>query len=308
MTYNFAIDTTTNTARLEKPALIFVEGNHVDSNKRSHVFSRERVSQLVENTNNFINMGGRVPFQRDHRKDQANNIGDVESAFYTKEITESDLPIKSHRHLIGKMGVFVDKIVAKGSKVIEDIVNQNIKTLSAGIDPLREAFVEISATPIPAIIGPALFSRSVGGDDGVIYFESSFSEGAMMEQEKPNTTKGKAFSFPELEELNKNMEEVRKKYDALADGLFKILSDIRSSGEEELQGTNPIEASYNAIEHFEGKVEELFALTREEEKDKIPTTPKSAVSTRPSSSRPFPTGVQPSDFKRSTGKSLGFKL
>ena len=44
-----------------------------------------------------------------------------------------------------------------------------IKTLSPGIDPATECFVEVSATPIPAIIGPSLmFSRG-----GTIYTEDN---------------------------------------------------------------------------------------------------------------------------------------
>ena len=308
--YNFSVKED-GTATLEKPALVFIEGNHVDSSKREHVFSRDRIQALVDNTNNFFRQGGRIPFQQDHNKVQSANLGDIESEFYTKEITENDLPIKTHKHLIGKLGVFVDRIVAKGEKVVQDILNQNIKTLSAGIDPAREAFVEVSATPIPAIIGPALFSRSTNAEDNIIYFESFFSNDAKMgtDKSKTNVSKGRVFSFDQLSELNKNMDEVRKQYNTLSEGLFKILSDIKTSSEEELSGTNPIEASYDAIEYFEKQVEEMFGLVKEKKNNTIGQLPEMAnnPAAMTSTSRSFPVGKQPSDFKRNT-KSLGFKL
>jgi hypothetical protein len=305
--YNFSIDQEQGTATLEKPALVFIEGNHVDSSKREHVFSRERVEALVNNTNAFIRKGGRIPFQRDHKKDQFNNLGDIESEFYVKEITEQDLPIKKHTHLIGKMGVFVDRIVAKGQKVVEDIINQNIKTLSAGIDPALEAFVEVSATPIPAIIGPALFSKAGDADNSIIYFESFFSEDAKMGSD--NVTRGKAYSFDQLKELNKNMDEVRKQYNLLSDGLFQILSDLKTSSEEELKDTNPIEASYDALEYFEEEVAKMFGLGSEDENEENVQSPETTPQkNKVATGRPYPEGKTASEFSRYGAKNLGFKL
>jgi hypothetical protein len=50
-------------------------------------------------------------------------------------------------------GVFVDNVVARGKDVVQKIIDKNIRTLSPGIDPATESFIEISATPVPAIIG-----------------------------------------------------------------------------------------------------------------------------------------------------------
>lgn len=304
---NFSFDEDTNTARLTKSALVFVEGNHTDSSKREHYFGRDRILKIVDNTNNFFRLGGRIPFQRDHKKDQNNNLGDIESEFYTREITGEDKVGQKYKHLVGKLGVFVDNIVAKGSQVIRDIQNNNISTLSPGIDPAREAFIEVSATPIPAIIGPTLFSQSGEEDDNVIFFESSFYGDAMMNKDKAknNLVKNKAFSFKDLEELNHNMDEMKEEYRDLGSGLFKILYDLLTSSEEELQGVNPVESSYAAIEHFNKKLEKLFKLTSQKEtEEKISPVPTKAQNV--STGRPFPVGVQPSDFSRNK-KSLGFK-
>jgi hypothetical protein len=284
---------------ITKPALIFVEGQHTDSSKRTHHFTKDRIERIVANTNDFLRKGARIPFQLDHKKDQLSNIGDVESEFYTKVITEVDLPNPKHKHLLGRLGVFVDKIVAKGKDAVQKIIDKKITTLSPGIDPATESFIEISATPIPAIIGPSLFSKE---GDNVIYFESSFmGDGNMGDKYTNSPIMGKkAYSFDDLEQLSRDMDEVREEYNKYAGGLFKILSDLYSSSEEELQGLDPLAASYDAIETFIEKVEEMFDLVMEEDED------EEGDQTSTGSSRKFPIGVQPSDYSRGNLKTVGF--
>lgn len=296
------------TSSLARPALIFVEGQHTDSAKRTHHFSKQRVMRIVENTNEFFRQGRRIPFQLDHKKDQLNNIGDVESEFYTKPITTEDLPDPRHTHLIGKLGVFVDNIVAKGKDVVQKILDKKIKTLSPGIDPATESFIEISATPVPAIIGPSLFSKDGETLDNIIEFETSYlGDNKEMEYKNPKMPKGKAFSFEQLKKLNVDMGEIRKEYEMLSDGLFKILSDLASASEEELQGINPVEASYEAIETFIEEIEEMFSLTLDEEENEG-VSESGIPMGQPSTSRPFPVGVQPSDYSRGRLKTVGFIL
>ena len=303
MYLNFSQINEEGESSLAKPALIFVEGQHTDSSKRTHHFTKGRIQRIVDNTNEFFKAGRRIPFQLDHKKDQQNNIGDVESEFYTKTITKDDLPDPRHTHLVGKLGVFVDKVVAKGKEVVQKILDKKITTLSPGIDPATESFIEVSATPIPAIVGPSLFSKNGETEDNIISFETSFLG---EETNKPRAQKGKAFSFDQLKELNKNMDEVRKEYTMASDGLFKILSDIHSSKEEELQGLNPVKASYDAIETFIEMMEEMFNLTSEEEDKGV--SESGIPMGQPSTSRPFPVGVQPSDYNRGKLKTVGFIL
>ena len=303
---------------LTRPALVFIEGEHTDATKRTHFFNRQRVQNIVENTNAFLKQGRRIPFQLDHKKDQLNNIGDVTSEFYTKEITEADLPDPNYKHLIGKLGVFVDNVVARGKDTVQKIIDKSIRTLSPGIDPATESFIEISATPVPAIIGPSLYSQNGEVEDNVIYFQSSYISTVSPKNSSSYTNAqpiSKAFSFKDLERLNEKMGALESKYNKLSGGLFKILSDIRYSSEEEMAGINPVEASYDAIEEFIERLEDLFKLTEEaneEEADKqtfgeptvvgsIPTTPSANNKTRTPSQKA--TG-----FSRHTKKTIGFYI
>lgn len=254
---NFSIDSESETYSLAKKALIFVEGTHKDSMGRQHEFPASRVKKFVDNTNSFIRSGGRLPFQKDHKKTQDFNIGDVEGELYTKVITEADLPNPKYRHLIGKVGVFVDNIIGKGREVCDQISQGLIKTLSPGLDPMTESFIEVSATPTPAIIGPALFSKTGDELDNLIYFEA-------MENPIP----GKAFSFDELNGKKKSEEKLEEEYEELSEDLFSILYSIATASEEELAASgvnNPVEASYDAIEYFLSNLEQMFGLVSSEE-------------------------------------------
>jgi hypothetical protein len=297
---------------LARPALVFIEGEHTDSQKRTHFFGPDRIKKIVENSNNFLRQGRRIPFQLDHKKDQGNNIGDVESEFYTKVITEQDLPNSKFQHLVGKLGVFVDSIVARGEDVVQKIKSKSISTLSPGIDPATESFCEISATPVPAIIGPTLFSRAGSTEDNIILFESSLTpanqDNKQSHSESSRKFERKAFSFEELKKLSEDKTELKQSYDKLSEGLFRILYDIRTSSEEELKGINPIKASYDAIEHFIDQVSEMFNLQEsEEDSDENDTETDLRVTnnTKGSGGKPYPPSLSATDYHRKL-KSVGF--
>jgi hypothetical protein len=297
---------------LAKAALIFVEGTHKDSMGREHLFDAPRIQKFVQNTNKHLEMGGRLPVQMDHKKTQDFNIGDVESLLYTKVITEDDLPNKKFRHLIGRIGVFADNVVIKSKKAIEDVKARIINTLSPGLDPLTESFIEVSATPTPAIIGPALFSQSGTELDNIITFE-------MMPDKMDTQGKGtgKAFSFEQLRSVKKNVEKKEEEYEELTEDLFEILCSLYNASEEELaaeQVNNPIEASYEAIEYFLSQLEEMFELTDSEDEESKPEekylknkkTTDTVAGTN--SNSPYPLGKRESDFFRQTKKTIGFVL
>lgn len=298
---------------LAKAALIFVEGKHKDSMGREHLFDPQRIQKFVQNTNKHLEMGGRLPVQMDHKKTQDFNIGDVESLLYTKIITEDDLPNKRFRHLIGRVGVFADNVVIKSKKAIEDVKAKIINTLSPGLDPLTESFIEVSATPTPAIIGPALFSQSGTEMDNIITFE-------MMPEKEGSSAMAagkKAFSFEQLRNIKNGVEKKEEEYEELTEELFEILCSLYSASEEELaaQQVNPIEASYQAIEYFISELEEMFELTESDEdemedtKEKYLNNKKTANTVAGSNSNsPYPTGKRESDFSRSAKKTIGFVL
>jgi len=295
---------------LAKAALIFVEGKHKDSMGREHLFDPQRIQKFVQNTNKHLEMGGRLPVQMDHKKTQDFNIGDVESLLYTKVITEDDLPNKKFRHLIGRVGVFADNVVIKSKKAIEDVKAKIINTLSPGLDPLTESFIEVSATPTPAIIGPALFSQSGTEMDNIITFEM-MPDAATMGK--------KAFSFEQLRDIKNGVEKKEEEYEELTQELFEILYSLYNASEEELaaQQVDPIEASYQAIEYFLSELEEMFELTESEEdgeedaKEKYLNNKKTAntvVGSNSNSNSPYPTGKRESDFSRYAKKTIGFVL
>ena len=258
-------------AELVKSALVFVEGVHVDSNKRKHNFHSSRVQSIVENTNKKVLAGERIPFQKDHKKTQDFNLGDVDSTFRTEIITPENLPNPKHTHLLGKLGVWVDKIVVKGQQAIDSVVNKTITTLSAGIDPATDSFIEISATPFPAIVGPTLFSQEADNDAFLLLeFETGMEKEGELDKGpqmmKPNK---QAFSMEEALGLGKQKENMLSKYSKLSEALYNVLQSYYSASEDELQGKDPIQNSYDSIKFFVTELEDLFGLIQNEEENPI---------------------------------------
>jgi hypothetical protein len=299
--------------QLSGPALIFVEGKHTDSKKRDHLFDVNRIQRIVENTNNFIRKGGRVPFQRDHKKEQAFNLGDIDGEFYCAPITPDKLPDPRYKHLIGKVGVFVDNLVAKGQEAVTAIKEGRIRTLSAGIDPITESFVEVSATPIPAIIGPSLmFSRdgNIYEEDNFLLFESSpmnprpsaTDPGIKQSGDKesaPFNRRNKVFSMEEALGRGESVKQIESKYNELTQALWSVLSSYYSAGEEELQGKNPVEESYNNIDFFVKELENLFELTYKKEEQQQDAQ-------MPGDNTQSPGAKAPANYSRGSNKLVTF--
>lgn len=274
MTLNFSIENN-EVVSLSTPALVFVEGVHKDSRGREHVFSSKDIETYVNNTNHFLAKGGKIPWQKDHQKTQDYNIGEVQSSFVARPISKDDIKDPAYNHLIGRTGVFVDKLVGKGAQVVQDIKDKKISTLSPGLDPHLKQFIEVSATPLPAIIGPSLLfsiNDKLSEVDNIIYFSEDYrsKDSQILTINSGNIGRAatKSFSFEALDQNKKNLNELQLKYRELSDGLFKILSDLSIASEEELQGLNPIEASYNALQIFVEKTEEMFDLTEDEGDEK----------------------------------------
>lgn len=229
---------TENPNEIAKQALILVEGIHTDSNKKTHRFSRDRVIRVAENTNAFIDNGGRVPWQVDHSKRQNDNIGDIEGKLELKVIEPEDVPDPRHaRNLVGKLGVFAT-LVGKGARAVADIVAGNIKTLSPGIDISSDVIKEVSATPTPAIVGLSTFSQS--GNFALTWDE------AEMEGEEEGW-----------------MEE---EYDRLCETFWNIANNIVQTPVEEFDdGVDPAAILEEAIVGFGDRLFELFGVGQEED-------------------------------------------
>lgn len=231
-----------NPSAVVKKALVMVEGTHIDSNKRKHVFSAERVQRVVENTNRMLASGGRVPWQKDHQKTQDANIGDLEGKLEVRIITERDLPNPRSRHLIGKVGAFASELVAKGADVVQEVVAGRIKTLSPGIDLVTDTIREISATPTPAIVGLSTFRRA--SSQSYADFALSMEE-AMSEQE--------------------DEDALKEEFEELGDKFWVVVSSISNAQPEELGDQEPSELLMNAIADYSYLVQELLGLTEDQD-------------------------------------------
>lgn len=219
---------------LTKEALVMVEGNHIDSAKRSHNFSRDRILQIVKNTNNFISQGGRVPWQTDHDKKQAANIGDLEGILEARVITEEDLPNPKLRNLVGKMGAFA-QLVAKGIDVVSQVVSGRIKTLSPGIDVTTDTIKEISATPQPAIVGLSVFRH-------------------------PSASADFALTWEEADSGQGQIDAIHEEYRELLEQFWNIATAISQADEATLQGEDPAALMTNAIGGLTTRLSSLFGL------------------------------------------------
>lgn len=216
-----------------KEALLMVEGIHIDSKKRRHQFPRERIQRIANNTNNFVASGGRVPWQQDHKKDQSSNLGDLlEDGVELRVITPQDLPNPRSKHLLGKLGIF-GKLIGRGADVVSQVVAGRVKTLSPGIDVATDTIKEISATPTPAIVGLSTF----------------------------------ALSWEDIEQEGEEIAQQREDYDELCDKFWDLIQGIQMSGEEELQGSNPTDLMFGAVDGFAQRLTDLLGLNEQQEEE-----------------------------------------
>lgn len=148
-----------------KNALVLVEGTHKDNAGNVHDFSKNRVMQSALNTNEALHRGETIPFKANHSKDVRDDMGEICSELECRLITHEDLPDKRHQHLLGKLGAFTKVEIKKN---VDDVRKNIIKSLSPGIDTVKNRLVEVSAVSRPAILGMALF-----GSQGSLSFRQA---------------------------------------------------------------------------------------------------------------------------------------
>jgi hypothetical protein len=181
--------------------LVLVEGEHIDSKQRKHVFSADRVKKIVNNTNQLLQRGARLPLLTDHQKTQDTTIGDVEGTIEARVITDEDIKDPCYKHLVGKFGAFANQVAIKASKAINQYKDRLLSTVSPGIDIISDTIREISCTSTPAIVGLRLFKSYDG--------EAAF-----------------ALSFEELEQGDGMVDQIKTQYDNLSDQLWVVLTSI----------------------------------------------------------------------------------
>lgn len=240
-------DEATNTDEPEvlvKHALVAVEGTFKDSDGRPHEFSEDRLSTIAAHTNTALETGVTVPVCVDHKKEfdkTVGGLGDNASA-YTKVIEESDLPNPRAKHLLGKVGLFLDDVVIKARHAIDQVKQGVVTSVSMGLnlDPKDHRIVELSLVPIPAIPNMGLFA--FGTPD--------------------NTGEDTAFTWEELETSQQTLDELRDEYGELTEKLWKLLDNIYTSESAEITDLMVLKQYvYTALNGFSLRVLDVLGLT-----------------------------------------------
>ncbi len=167
----------TDSGAITKEALILIEGKHKDNKGRVHEFDEERLTTIAENATGDLEDGKRIPLLEDHNRSQQTTIGDVEVGFIAREITENDPPAQKNPSLIGKFGVFAQEVQVKAKRALQQLEENLLSTVSAGVDIVKNTVAEVSCTPKAAIDGMMLFAEG----ENALTFEDLESVGSQEE-------------------------------------------------------------------------------------------------------------------------------
>ena len=229
-----------------KRALVLVEGEHKDNKSRSHLFTPERIELIAENSNRAFSSGARIPVLKDHVKTTDAEVGDIDSPFEVRVISEEDLPDKRHKHLLGKVGIFCEGVVIKAKDMVEKVKAGLGKTISPGIDIMSNTIRELSITPTPAIQGLALYSMEAAKN---------------------------ALSFDELEMEKQNDEELKEQFEEVSEKFYCIMQNILNASEEMLAGQDPYELIDTVFSDYFDRLQMLFQVDDGEEAEDGGVTP-----------------------------------
>lgn len=231
-------------------ALIFYEGEHTDNQKRKHKVPPERIHLLATNTNTDYNQGRDIPLKFEHRKSLVNDDGSINefgkmaSAVSCRPIEEQDLANPRLEHLIGRLGAFAQVHILDK---IDAVKNKTIRALSAGIDPIANKFVEISAVSNPSLAAAALLFSQADN-----YTTANFSQHGLTDY---NEAKEK------IEAWEKPHAELQKKFDIF----LGTLQAIASEQEQEQIAFNPNNLKRKALEAFTEDLVNFLKIDFEEE-------------------------------------------
>ena len=232
-------------------ALLFYEGTHIDNQRRSHEVPPERINLLASNTNVDFNQGRDIPVMIEHNRKLTNKdgsvarLGKMASAVSCRPIEEKDLINPRLTNLIGKLGAFAQVHILDK---LEAVKNKTISPISAGIDPVNNKFIEISAVADPSLAGAALLFSSP-------YSTANFSGHGMMDY-------GEAKE--KIEAWEKPHQELQKMFDIF----LGTLQAIAVEQEREVIAFNPNNLKRKALEQFtEDLIDSLDISMEDEEQD-----------------------------------------
>jgi len=231
--------------KVTKKALVLYEGTHIDSKKKKHIFSADRIEEITENSNALFRSQGRIPLLKDHDKTQDSVIGDVESGFECAVIDDSNFPGASAKGLTGKLGIFVDEIGIKSRKAIQQLKEGLLNTISPGIDIVTNTIREISATPTPAITHVSMFRR------------------ASDERANFNTD---ALTWEDLEQDDTQMEQLEQQYYELVAGLWEMTKNIQTCDEDQMDMSCD-DFQMQALQGFNDRFLELIGMGEDQQQE-----------------------------------------
>jgi hypothetical protein len=247
-----------------KKALVLVAGKHRDNKQRWHEFSEDRLHRIAKNSNAMFQQGTRIPLLKDHNKTQDSVVGDIDSYFEVREITEENLPNPKHKHLIGKLGLFVDNIVVRSKAAIEQAKEGLLSTISPGIDILTDTIREVSFTPTPAIVGLSMFNR-YNNRHNLAYFAEDQQAMLGMQQGNQNNNQSQALSFDELEQEESDLSEIKSNFEDLCAKLWQLTQNVLSLPDEILQGLDKQQLVEEITSQFFERYNALIGMDQEEE-------------------------------------------
>ena len=235
-----------------KKALVAVEGSFNDSEGNPHEFSSERLNTIAAFTNKALEQGTDVPVCQDHDVSVNNTIGKIEGSAFTKVITADDLPNAKSKHLIGKVGLFVNDVVISAAEAANKVANNILNSVSMGLnlDPNDQRIMELSLVPIPAIPNMGLFkagrAKFQGLDTGIAPSDN-------------------AFTWEELEVNKRTLDDLKEEYENLTDNLWGILTNIYTSDTIEITDFDMLrQYVYAAVNGFSTRVVDLVGLSEQE--------------------------------------------
>lgn len=263
-----------------KKGLIFYsttdESPHVDSRKVAHDFPPDKVIKLVENTNkHFETTELGIPVLTEHRKDVNNVVGFIESPLEAKVITEDYTKGNPKlKHLLGRIGVFVNDVKIKSSDIIEKMNQGLAKSVSAGIDLDSFSIKELSLVALPAIANATLFSYNAN---------QSRKKGNMKRNRKNYLLLPKesnfALSIDEALSSSQTLEQQREEAQKVFTAFLEVIESANEMDEEEMASMgiqDPSEVIQAAIDDLGMKLGDMF-LGMPPEEEAPPTQPVSPV-------------------------------
>lgn len=267
-----------NPNSLTKEGLIFYSTEdgkpHIDSRKKAHNFSPDKIYELVSNTNKHFDMSEiGIPVLTEHQKNINNVVGFIESPVEARVIDETYTKGNPKlKHLLGRVGVFVKDVVIKTPEIIDRMKRGLAKTVSAGIDLDSFSIKELSLVALPAIPNATLYSYH--GSKSTPNMKKIKNKNLLIAKGITNTS-NYALSLEEALNESQSIEEQREEAMKIFSAFLKVVEDANQMDEEEMSSMgiqDPSEPIQSAVDDLSMRLTEMFLSAPEE-----PTAPTASV-------------------------------